>query len=568
MHLARLCTRWGVEPVRIDADGAHIARPEALVAVLGALGAPIARVDDAAEALRAPVSSTHTVVAWDGHLDRDRGSVALEGGGSTDTGELPFGIHRLERDGRFVISAPVKAPRRPTERVWGIFAPAHALHDEGTWGCGDLACLDRLADLAHAVGCHTVATLPLMAALDGEQSPYSPSSRLLFDDAYLDMSTLAARPAAVDELRSLAQVDRDAVRRAKRAALAPLARTMLITRAEEVDEWLRRTPHARPFAKHHGDEDLHIALQFWMHEQLTGLAASLDSRGQELYLDLPLGVHPDGYDAMAFRESFVEGVSMGAPPDELFRSGQDWGFAPLHPHRSADGGHSYLRQSVAAQLRYAHRLRFDHVLGVARQLWVPRGMTAADGVYVRYPMEEWLAALCLEAHRAGAQIVGEDLGNADERLADALAEHDLAGMWLGVAEHPPSVPAPGSVASWGTHDTATAVGWARGVDLAEQVAVGLAQAASLPQRRRARSQSVARWEAVLEGAPPWQWLAGSQAALVLVSLEDLWGEPRAQNLPGTWRERVNWRQRCAVGLPQLRPHLSSLRAVDSARRAR
>jgi 4-alpha-glucanotransferase len=49
-----------------------------------------------------------------------------------------------------------------------------------------------------------------------------------------------------------------------------------------------------------------------------------------------------------------------------------------------------------------------------------------------------------------------------------------------------------------------------------------------------------------------QFLSDSMANVVLVNLEDLWGETLPQNVPATSTERPNWRRRIRPGLEQIR----------------
>ena len=133
-----------------------------------------------------------------------------------------------------------------------------------------------------------------------------------------------------------------------------------------------------------------------------------------------MGAHPDGYDVWRDRAQYVDGVSAGAPPDGFFPGGQTWGFPPLHPDASRVGGHAGFRAALAHHLRHAGLLRIDHVMVLHRLFWVPDGMSPEEGVYVRYPADELWAALCLEAHRHGADIVGEDLGTVPDEVRDAM----------------------------------------------------------------------------------------------------------------------------------------------------
>src|SRR5207302_4991064 len=114
------------------------------------------------------------------------------------------------------------------------------------------------------------------------------------------------------------------------------------------------------------------------------LADKARARGQVLYLDLPLGLHPDSYDTWRHREFFVHGVAGGAPPDPVFTKGQNWGFPPLNPEAMRLNRYEYLIALLRNHFRYARMLRIDHVMGLHRLYWIPDGLTGDKGVYVEY----------------------------------------------------------------------------------------------------------------------------------------------------------------------------------------
>ncbi len=129
-----------------------------------------------------------------------------------------------------------------------------------------------------------------------------------------------------------------------------------------------------------------------------------------MYLDLPLGLHPDSFDTWRYPQLFVKGMSGGAPPDPVFTTGQNWAFQPVHPQAMRVDGYKYAIAYIRNHLRYARLLRIDHVMGLHRLYWIPEGMSGDRGLYVKYPAEEMYAILSLESHRANAGIVGENLG--------------------------------------------------------------------------------------------------------------------------------------------------------------
>lgn len=293
--------------------------------------------------------------------------------------------------------------------------------------------------------------------------------------------------------------------------------------------------------------------------------------GASLLFDLPLGGHPSGYDTWADRRAFVTGLSAGAPPDPLNLQGQDWGNPPLHPDRIREDGYRYTIACLRHLLAHSGVLRIDHVMGLHRVFVLPAGTSAREGTYLRYHPEELWAILCLESHRArggrGALLVGEDLGTVPEAVREAMAEHGVSRSYLaqfGIGDDPAEglVPVPANAfASVNTHDVATFAAWWRGLDLAQAERLGTmpadVRARADGQRSAARERLVASLSAaglldpaeVTESAvlDAWlAWLAASGAKAVVVTLEDLWGEAEAQNVPGTVDEHPNWRLRTAL----------------------
>lgn len=636
---------------------------ETLVGVLGALGEPISSPRDAravldGEAARpgasGAVSIPAVIVAWDGvlppvpvgptdALHAFSAQLALEDGGDAAgllglaaegpstvlraAGELPFGIHELaiglpqgsrapgqngaeadraELEEITVISSPSRiGPLK--DRSWGVFAPVYALFDPrlGAQQQASFTCLETLGRFAAQMGASYVATLPVLADLsdsDGAQSgqrPYSPISRMWWDESYLD-------PAAVPELdgASLGATRLEAGGRVdvrvRAAALRPhLARAAETLRhsggrrlerfhafvAERPDvvtyasfraacESAGPDPSRWPDAWRHGlidegelDQEAvaaHIFAQFATDEQVRELARSIGSQGAGLMLDLPVGCRADGFDPWAYPDSFARGASIGAPPDMFFSSGQDWGFRPLHPEGERFSGYEVTQGALQHLLAHASALRLDHAMGLARLWWIPEGMSASEGAYVRYHLEELLALCCLEAHRHGAGLVGEDLGTVERSLTESLADHGVAGMHVAVFDlesrsaHPmePLSPRAGSVALVDTHDTATFAGWFTGADIDDRLAIGLVDEAGADTERDKRKRAVmtlvdrlvacelldpaATGDPVAVHAGLVRELGQSEAGLVLVNLEDCWGELDPQNVPGTTTEHANF----------------------------
>jgi 4-alpha-glucanotransferase len=311
------------------------------------------------------------------------------------------------------------------------------------------------------------------------------------------------------------------------------------------------------------NKNYHLYVQWLAEEQLQSLAANMRQSGLGLYLDLPLGVHSDSYDSWREREAFASGIAAGAPPDTFFSEGQNWGFAPLHPQRSREQGYRYFISYLRHHLRLAGVLRLDHMMGLHRLYWIPHGMHARDGIYVQYPAEELYAILSLESHKSRSLLVGEDLGTVPPEVRPAMTRHNIGRMYVMQYEIQPHAPNPltpipdGSVASFNTHDMFPFAGFWQGLDIQERVDLGHLSAQGAEGERGYRSFLIAAMIRSLKergllkpDAEPadvfracLEFMGQSPAMFVLVTLEDLWLETQPQNIPGTWRERPNWRRR-------------------------
>jgi 4-alpha-glucanotransferase len=602
--LRSLARAMGVHTRYVNGLGKRVTvAPETLLRVCAALGAPVERQSDAAEALRAHRAAKSTglvppvLVAWDGALS----PIALPGGGSvraevhSASGEvvpleaagaelrahraLSTGYHRLtvEVRGRIesctVIAAPVRAWRRPgSHRSWGVGTHLAALRSARSRSVGDLQDLESLSRWIRRLGGDLVTVLPLLPTFNTEPpepSPYSPVSRLFWSELILDLEDAhrsSVPPKALDVKRADAEV---------RAALAARPAPQPAPMNEELVRYARfRGAQARlgrnwrdwPAQARAGrlepehvdveEERFHLVAQTLARRQLHDLRQRLDHDGFRLGLDLAVGVHPDGYDPWSRQALFGEGMSVGAPPDQGFPSGQDWGFSPVLPEASRREGHRYLAASIAHQAGLAGVLRVDHIMAWTRLYWIPHGMGVHEGTYVSYPAEELFAILTLESNLNRCEVVGENLGTVPREINEALSGHRIWGMYLAEfqASDGPDVqpPTAADVAFVGTHDTPTFAGWLAANDVGERVRHGLLAEPAAPDVREERARA-AQWlaeqvkscvdEPYAFLAELLVWLGQSESPLVVPWLEDLWLEDRGVNLPGTRSsERPNWQR--------------------------
>lgn len=556
--------------------------------------------------------------------------------------ELPWGYHRLKIgvNDKSYESTIVSAPKRAygdasTGAFWGCFLPLYALHSKRSWGAGDFTDLEALMDGIARQGGGVVGTLPLLASFLSEPldpSPYNPASRLMWNELYIDVTRapeLEACPEAralvssaevqreLDELRSSQTVDYPRITALKRRVLELLARSFFARDSERLSR-LKSFVEAHPLLAEYarfravgeqrrapwslwpeplksgsitqGEYDKEVECYYlytqWLaHEQILSLATKARDGAQGLYLDFPLGVHPEGFDTWREQYTFAFGTSVGAPPDTFFTKGQNWGFPPLSPHKLRAQGYRYIIDCLRHHLRAAGILRIDHVMALHRLFWVPTGLEAAHGVYVRYNAEELYAILSLESHRHKSWIVGENLGTVPHYVNPTMNRHNIRQMYVLQYElnsnrkKPVSTIGADVVASMNTHDMPTFSGYWEGLDVEDRMDLGLL---SQKAARREKKQRESIKEALVEylderglmAAGPvtaegalracLSHLLRSPARVVLVNLEDLWLETKPQNVPGTFRERPNWRRKAAYSLeafwelPQVRETFKEL----------
>ncbi|MBV8566824.1 MAG: 4-alpha-glucanotransferase [Methylobacteriaceae bacterium] len=356
------------------------------------------------------------------------------------------------------------------------------------------------------------------------------------------------------------------------------------------------SPEVEAFAQAHQERlRFHSFLQWLGDRQLATVAARAATSGLRLglYRDLAVGAAPEGAEAWAEAAHLIGTASIGAPPDPFSAEGQIWHLPALNPLTLAASNYLPFVASIAANMRHAGALRIDHAMGLARLFLVPAGARASEGAYVAYPLEDLLGQLALESVRHGCAVVGEDLGTVPEGFRERLAAADVLSyrvLWFeraGAGFKPPSKYTGNSVACVSTHDLPTLAGWWACDDIAERLGLGRITPAEAERERIAREEektelAAALREAGLIAARPrttepltadfaasvHAYLASGASRLVLVQADDLAGEMRGINLPGTDKERPNWRRRIGKTIDDLFAEPAAKLVLRKVREAR
>ena len=516
--------------------------------------------------------------------------------------DLPLGYHRLRLRGQESSLQIIAAPRHcfppPSPGVWGWAVQLYSLRSAKSWGIGDFEDLREWARWsAGELAAGILLLNPVQAttpSLPQTSSPYFPSSRLFRNLLYLRVEEApGAAEAGLDldrlsemgrELNRRPLIDRDAAYRLKTHAIEILwgrfKRDSAFERycAEQGDA-LRQFSVFCALAERYGKkwnrwpaEYRHPALpavsrfadearervgfyqwgQWLLDRQLARAAEEIP-----LMQDLPVGFDPDGADAWVWQDFLASEATIGAPPDEYNTLGQDWGLPPFIPHKLKAQFYEPFRQTLRAAFRHARGLRIDHVMGLFRLYWIPKGTEASAGAYVRYAAQDLLAIAALESHRAGAFVVGEDLGTVEDRVKKQLSRHRILSCRLVWFEKElPSHYPPMTLAAVTTHDLPTIAGLWSGHDLEKQEELGLHPNREGTWEIRNR---LATMTGLPENAPEKEvilqthrLLGEAPSAVTIATLEDALAVKDRPNMPNTTTEWPNWSIPLPVPLEEIR----------------
>jgi len=534
-------------------------------------------------------------------------------------------------------------------RAWGWMVQLYAVRSAGSWGMGDFADLAELARWSAGQGADVLLVNPLHAAAPTypvEASPYFPASRRFASPLYLRPEQLPEHVAAPAEVRAAVadlqqqvpaadRIDRDAVWRAKSAALEALfpyaaARegaedsgdagdagdagdsvglldfatycALAEVHGRDFSTWPAELhdPRGTAVAAERERLDQRVRFHAWLQhccdEQLAAAQAAAREAGMRVGIvhDLAVGVDPGAADAWALQDDLAHGFTVGAPPDGFNQQGQDWRLPPWRPDRLAVTGYEPVRDMLRAVLARGGGVRIDHILGLYRLWWVPEGESSGAGTYVRYDVDALLGIVALEAARAGALVVGEDLGTVPSEMSAALEAWGVLGsavLWFerdddadgadGADDGPAFLP-PGRwprdvMASVTTHDLPTAAGFLAGEHVRVRAELGVLGRPVSEERAQAQQDQEALRRMIVEqglaeaDASDAEVVLGmhrvaalSPARVVLAALGDAVGDLRQPNLPGTTGEYPNWRLPVADGTGRVMS-LEDLQASDAVR---
>ena len=485
----------------------------------------------------------------------------------------------------------------PPERTWGWAIQLYALRSRDSWGIGDMADLRRFARWSKKRGASLILLNPLGAqapTLPYQPSPYYASSRRFRNVLYLRIEEIEGAEKIADELAPLRAkavalneqrlIDYDRVFELKTKALEAIFQ--VAREPNGLPAWVRKQGQAlRDFAafsaiaeergaawrswpdylrnpRHDSIEPSRrrladrIAFHQWAQFHLDRQLASA-SKEIGLITDVPVGFASDGFDAWRWQDLLAPRMRVGAPPDEFFRDGQDWGLPAFNPWKLSSARWEPFVDAIRSAAMHAAGVRLDHVMGLFRLFWIPDGMNAAHGAYVRYPAAALLAILANESRRAGAFVVGEDLGLVQPAVRSHLRRRgSLSYRLLWFEGNEPRLWPRDAVAAVGTHDLPTVAGIWTGSEPEHRLhhlREKLVNMTRLPDATNPVDVAVAAYTELARGRP----------RIVLASLEDALGVSERPNVPGTTSEFPNWRLALPASLDKIEADEGVNRVADA-----
>lgn len=336
------------------------------------------------------------------------------------------------------------------------------------------------------------------------------------------------------------------------------------------------SPEVEAFAAEHEEALLYaMYLQFIADEQLRQVNQVADELGMVvgLYRDLAVGADRGGAEIWSNRERYCINASVGAPPDALGPTGQNWGLPPLDPVRLEQDGYESFITLVRNNMRGCGALRIDHAMALFRLWWCPPGEDASQGVYVHYKLDDLLGILNLESQRQQCMVIAEDLGTVPEQVVELFPAAQLYSNKVFYFEAspagvtPPNQYAQKALAIVANHDMPTVAAYWNKSDLdlrktlsmfptpesfgveqvsrdgaKQQILNALAADGRLPDGVPAQAADLPEMTLPLCHAIH-EYLASGRSQMVVVQLEDMLLINKPVNVPGTSDEYPNWRRK-------------------------
>ncbi len=606
-----LATAAGIQGEWWEVNGTgHQVSIETKRALLEAMALPVATLSEARAAFRklaeTPPMPQFTVAVPDRAFSiavaASARSVAFtlhSAGGKAQTLLLPAGETRLNLPplavGRYELHSDTR-PELPCrvavtsrrcyqppslqngKRLYGLTSHLYALRHDHDGGIGDFETLARFCEASAGLGGSLAGINPLHHMFTDDRtrvSPYQPSDRRFIDPIYIDIADLEKKLGATQQLkklqaelsrlRTMTHVDYGGVWRAKDDILGSMFKKFEMN--EDFESFIAKggaalRDHARFEARHDPKRYAYAMWLQWIADgQLSAAAERGRAAGLELgiYRDLALGCAYEGGEVWARPELYATAVSLGSPPDPFSRDGQVWNLPPFNPLTLADAGYEPFCEVLRANMRHAKVLRIDHILGLARQFWVPRGASGSDGAYVGMPQENLLALTALESELAGCAVIGEDLGTVPDGLRDSLSAAKILSyrvLWFEQDErqfYPPHTYPHEAAACLSSHDLAPFKGWRE-----------TATQADVAKLERAVAEAGVNTGDLLADAHA--FVAQTPCSIMLVQADDLSEEVEPLNVPGTDQERPNWRRRLSVMVDSLQELATSQNVVAAIQR--
>ncbi|ENM5892971.1 4-alpha-glucanotransferase [Vibrio mimicus] len=329
---------------------------------------------------------------------------------------------------------------------------------------------------------------------------------------------------------------------------------------------------------------LYMYLQWIADAQIHEAQSLAEEKGMAvgLYRDLAVGVADSGSETWADQGNLLQDVSIGAPPDVLGPLGQNWGLPPLNPQVLQATAYDAYIKLLRANMKHCGALRIDHVLGLLRLWWIPKGENATKGAYIYYPVKDMLAILALESHRHQCSVIGEDLGTVPDEIVELLRDagvHSYKVFFFETSKEDGGYVSPAhyseqSMAALCTHDMPTLRGFWHCDDLKMGREIGLypdeEQLQGLFDDRLKSKQGIldsVAWHGYLPAGvgrdatqvPMDSYLsealqlhvAAGSSALLSVQLEDWLEMDKPVNIPGTVNEYPNWRRKLSMNLDEI-----------------